>query len=160
MDIQAQRDHKGARVLKLFYGDEAEGKRHQIQFASTQQAHDLEVPVKATVMLLACFLQRMSIKAFVEWAPPTTGRRARKRHHLQVQPFQADRFSGVGDTGIHFHRLCRRDARWNVSAGEFPDRTRAQTRRRPEDKMRVRDSWQSQQKSPSRLRPERWQVQG
>ena len=99
-------------------------------------------PSSAIVMELACCV--------VDWGPRIANHKKDELADGNTSRFTLPSGSSSRSQrcdGIYFQGLCRRDAKLNVSAREYglreldPHRTRAQKRRRREDKMRVRGPW-------------------
>ena len=132
--------------LKLFYGEEARGTHTRSDNRGSGSALNKLMtnrhPSSAVVMELACYLERMSVKVVVDWAPrtakPRGGRASEHRIVFQEAEVRCDILPEALQQGRGVGH-CGQQAR--VERGRLLDRTRPQQPRKPEDKMRVRDLW-------------------
>ena len=107
-------------------------------------------PSSAVLMEMAVFMKRHRLKALVEWTPREANREADELANgvvhrfapsleVKIQPEQLSWYvlPEMLDVGAKAEEAHRRA----VERGTLPNRTQKQKKRKPEERLRVRDPW-------------------
>ena len=113
------------------------------QWVGPEQADVEQVPIKR--MELACYLERMSIKAVVDWAPRTANYEVDELANGSTHRFDPAKRIAFKESDVWWEALQKgrevgRECQTARTEGAGLPDTRAQKRRRPKD-IRVKDPW-------------------
>ena len=148
-------------ALKLLYGETPRERHTRVQIVPTitdnrgngallNKLMSTKFPASAVLMELASYMRRMSLRTVVEWVPREGNKEADKLANGNAEDFDPSLRIVVSASTLSWDILpealeaggaAERQSQAARERGALPDRCRRGKRRRPEERLRLKDPW-------------------
>ena len=148
-------------ALKLLYGETPRERHTRVQIVPTitdnrgngallNKLMSTKFPASAVLMELASYMRRMSLRTVVEWEPREGNKEADKLANGNAEDFDPSLRINVSASTLSWDilpealeagRAAERQSQAARERGALPDRCRKSKRRRPEERLRLKDPW-------------------